>query len=517
MKEENAGVPLSLTGKGLLNGYPLSLNGRLGSMDEFLNPTRPYDVELSAELADATSTIKGTVSDPINGKGVNLGFSIHLEELSEILQIFHYYIPSIGPLEAKGQLVGDFDRLGLRDFSLYVGDDQRGRSHLTGSVADLSHRNGISFDIEYDLRDGERWRPVLGPKLPSIHTVSVKGHLADADGLLGIEGLELSVHGEKFAADLTGRVGDLQAKGALLFAGLDLAVSVQTGKIFPSGRNWLGTLCRLQALSLVETRLHDRGGAPALEDVNLHLGRGKSRYARLTGHIDRIAPKARPPISGVELSLVLDAPLLSDLTGFAVKGDKNLGPVVGSANLSDTGGSLGLRSIDITLGKLPETVRLNGRMDDLIDLRQVELTADIALANLSALNPLVGRELPALGPVKGTLRMDDLDGTLQANPIDVRIGSRETNWIELTGHIADVVHFRNLDLNADVSLKNLTDIASLFGRELPSIGPVRGVATLERIREDRGADQTQFHPGPIRTRSGRGDRHRCRPGVLARC
>lgn len=497
VKEESAEGPLSLTGKGLLNGYPFSLYGRLGPINEFLNPTRPYDVELSAELAEGTTTIKGTLSDPINGKGAKLRFSVHLEELSEIFGIFYHKLPSIGPLEAKGILAGDFNRLGMEDFSLSAGDDQRGRVQLSGNVTDLTHAKGVHLYVEADLLDGERWRPVLGPKLPSIHTVSVRGQLADADGLLGIEGLELSVHAEKFAADLTGRIRDIQAKGALPFAGLELAVSAQTEDLSVWSKLVGHTLPPVGPLAL-QARLHDRGGAPALEELDLHLGRGKSRYAGLTGHIDRIAPKARPPISGVELSLVLDAPLLSDLTGFAAKGDKNLGPVVGSANLSDTDGSLGFRSIDITLGKLPETVRLTGRVDDLVDLRQVELTADIALANLSALNPLVGRELPAMGPVKGTLRMDDRDGTLQANPIDVCIGSRETNWIELTGHIADVGHFRNLDLNADVSLKNLTDIASLFGRELPSIGPVRGVATLsgsEKTVELTKLNFTMGRPG----------------------
>ncbi len=494
IKEESAGDPLSLTGKGLLNGYPLSLNGRLGPVEEFLNPTRPYDVELSAELAGATSTLIGTLSDPVNGKGANLGFSVHLEELSEILSIFYHNLPQLGPLEGKGQLVGDFDRLGLRDFSLSVGDDQRGRSHLSGKVADLTHGKGVDLDVEADLRDGERWRPVLGPKLPSIHTVSVKGHLTDTEGRLGVEGLDLRVHGEKFAADLTGKIGDLQAKGALPIAGLDLAVSAQTEDLSVWSELVGHSLPPAGPLAL-QARLHDLAGAPALEDVDLHLGRGKTSFARLTGHIGRISPEARPPVSSVEMNLVLNAPRLSDLTGFAVKGDPNLGPVVGTANLSDTGGSLGLKTIDITLGKGQEIVRVTGRVDDLVGLRNVDLAADIALGNLSVLNPLVGRELPALGPVKGTLRLDDRDGTLQADPIDVRIGSRKTTWIELKGHIADVVHFRKLDFSADVSLQNLTDVASLIGRELPSIGPVRGVARLTGSEKTVELSQLQLTLG----------------------
>lgn len=475
--EQSAQGPLSVEGKGLLNGYPLSIDGRLGPIAEFLKPTRPYDIDLAVELAEAKSILKGTVADPIKGQGVSLEFSVHLDELAEFLRLFYHQLPPIGSLAGEGRLSGDFDRLSLQAASLSVGDDAGTRADVRGEIADVTHFKGVDLHVEADLRNGEPWQLVLAPKLPSIHTAHVKGHLTDAAGRLGVEGLDLRVGGKKFAAEITGRVGNLQADGPFPVADLDLSLSAQTQDLSIWSKLAGRALPPAGPLTL-SARIGDRDGAPRLEDVDLQLGPAAPSLARLTGRIDRITPEARPPVSGVEMKLVLDAPRLSDLTGFAEKPGRDFGPVVGSGSLSDKGGSLNLAAIDIQLGKGREIVRVTGRVDDLVAFRGVELAGDITLSELSVLDPLVGRELPALGPVKGTFRMDDRDGVLRADPLDFHIGSRETAWIDLTGHIDDVVHFRKLDLNADVSLQNLTDLAPLVGRDLPSIGPVRGVATL---------------------------------------
>jgi uncharacterized protein involved in outer membrane biogenesis len=481
----NAGSDtLDLSGEGSVNGYYAAVTGQVGTVQEFFEPTGPFPVQIAAEVRGARFHAEGTVADPADGVGLELDLTAEAAEIADVIRLIRRDWPAMGPLHARARLVGNLPGAQLVDISVELDDGKGSRLRCTGSVADVSRGIGMALQFDGEVSHTARLHTLYGKPIPDLDRVTLKGRIAGAGDDLGVEDLLVTVDDDDLRGEVKGRVKSIRLGRNQPVAGVDLSLTARTNDLSTWSALAEHKLPSLGPLRLA-ARIDDQKGALRFSDVDLRVGDSAQDQLRLSGTVGKLTWAPRFAVSGVDLRLDGKAARVSHLF---VSPPRDL-PVEqtaqASGELTDADGSLGFEKAQLRVGS-EETglLQVTGGIDDLMNLREADLVLDLKLPNLAAVSPLLqqtkllDRDLPAVGPVNGTMAIRDRAGTFGAEKIDVRIGSRQETWIRLAGEVGNLVARKDIDLTLDVSALDLADIGHLIGRDLPAIGPVSASGRL---------------------------------------
>jgi AsmA protein len=81
-----AGAPMRLDLEAVLDGTAVAVAGTAGPLARLLDPAArtPYPVDLTLRLADARVALKGTIAEPMTGKGYDLAVEAHVPDLARL-------------------------------------------------------------------------------------------------------------------------------------------------------------------------------------------------------------------------------------------------------------------------------------------------------------------------------------------------------------------------------------------------------------------------------------------------
>src|SRR5262249_8484352 len=134
-------------------------------------------------------------------------------------------------------------------------------------------------------------------------------------------------------------------------------------------------------------------------------------------------------------------------------------------------------AIDLELQSAGATVHLLGNLGRPgADNSDVVVTAEGS--ELGQLSALAGTDVPALGPYKATLRVQEAKGTIAANGIQAVIGRDDLVVASLTGNVADVGHASGINLQVELKGPSLAALNQPAKLSLPAIGPYELSATV---------------------------------------
>jgi len=111
-------------------------------------------------------------------------------------------------------------------------------------------------------------------------------------------------------------------------------------------------------------------------------------------------------------------------------------------------------------------IKMNGAIDDVLNLRGIELKAQLIGKNVATLAPFLYIRLPktkafeVFGDLKGSmesLKLENVKGNLSGSSSD----------LAFSGSISDVIAFSGVDLKLKSSGKDLTEIGQTIGEKLP--------------------------------------------------
>ncbi len=111
-------------------------------------------------------------------------------------------------------------------------------------------------------------------------------------------------------------------------------------------------------------------------------------------------------------------------------------------------------------------IKINGAIDDVLNLQGIALEAQLNGKNIAALGPVLDIQLPktkefnVTGHLKGSkesLRLDHVNGNLSGSGVDIAI----------SGGVGNLIAFRSVDLNLKSSGKNLAEFGEIIGEKLP--------------------------------------------------
>lgn len=434
--------PITLQLKGLLRDQPLTLTATGGSLAHLVEASRAWPIALSARALKFTATLKGTVAPPWNRPGVDLSVTLKGARLSALSKM----LPVAGPYELSGQVTGARDTYRVsRLAARLAGSDVAGsvtlalaapRPRLTGTLTSKS----LVLDHLIDT-SSPTTRP--GKRAPPL------------DFEMPIEGLR------RLDADLSWHVSRLIVQ-AIHLGDLGLTVKLRDGRLQAAPVQSLSSGGTIRA-SL------DVDGARIPPTASLAVTGREIDYGRLTqvlGITKRLAGRADFDIilagNGKTFQAWLQRASLSLATGPTTitlhdpekKKDLQLdvgkagaasqegGPVQATVQgvfrtrpftLTGVGGTLaglvahqGAWPLAVTARTAGAALDLKGELRLPLDGENFLFQAHLKGDHLKDLDPVLDRQLPALGPyeftgaladTKAGYRLTDLNGRIEGSDI----------------------------------------------------------------------------------------------------
>jgi uncharacterized protein involved in outer membrane biogenesis len=338
----NGAEPIIIDGRGRYHGEAFRLNVGAGSLLRLLEEIRPYPIEARAEVAKTKAKLKGSVTRPLNLKGMDLALQFEGPNTNRLAKFLGLSLPDLPPYKIQGQVAREGDVWRLSAFKGRVGD-----SDLAG-------------DIEVrTLRDP---RPLIAANI-----VSRRLDLDDLGGLIGAA--PDTGHGETESAQQ-----EVEAK-----------TETKTKTVLPRDPVDLSGLRKVDArvsfngkrietgLPIDDLRIEAKldAGRLTLKPLDFGVGGGtiKSRL-QLDGSARPVQADLQTEVRRVNLRELLRG------SGFAQKSVGNIG---GRAKLKATGNSIAdlMATLDGGLSLIMTGGELNSLLIELTDLDVQEAVVDL--------------------------------------------------------------------------------------------------------------------------------------------
>ncbi len=127
---------LDLKLKASLDGNDILVQGTMGSLESLFENDN-FPVDLAVDVGALALTLKGSVSKPMEGKGLQLAMTADTEMLSKLNPLAGSELPEVGPFSLKANLSDENNVYNLGDLAL--------------TLADTSLSGNLSADISGDI------------------------------------------------------------------------------------------------------------------------------------------------------------------------------------------------------------------------------------------------------------------------------------------------------------------------------------------------------------------------------
>jgi uncharacterized protein involved in outer membrane biogenesis len=99
--------PIEMLFAGSYNEAGIKMTASLGAPTEVIAATKPYPVALTLEAGGATITVKGTIAEPMAGRGLDLAISVTGSQLGDLSAVAGTEVPKMGPYAMSTGVTGD--------------------------------------------------------------------------------------------------------------------------------------------------------------------------------------------------------------------------------------------------------------------------------------------------------------------------------------------------------------------------------------------------------------------------
>ena len=497
---EDTGAAGRLDAQGAWDGQAIAANGTLSTLTEALHPTEPFPLDLALSLPGLALSVRGTIAEPAEGRGLDLRLVGHSDDIGSFLERLDSKAPLAGRAEGEVTLRGDFDAMQLPDLHLSVGDPAT--LEVKGAIATVRPGearllDGIALEMDGSTATAAlatwlgRALPDLGPiagqlKLSgtseALNVTGIKFQAGAPDGpTLGVTGdiahIQLApafvVRGANL--QLAAAAPDLAALGTMLEVSLPQRPLSYAGRLSGASDQWtLSGEAQLGDTAITQNFTGSITGAPprlagelsvALAGLELtargavaDLTKGQGLDLHVVGHADDVAPLLR--LFGSE------APLRGRLAAQGTLGGNLEALQVTGLRLSlDQGASSMLQATGQIASVTPGgTVLLDGIA--------LQVQGEVATAVLAG---WLGRPLPDLGPVQGQFALSGSSAALTVTQLQLQAGSAGRLSIAARGGIGEirlgpVPTVRRADLSLDAKASHGTVIGAVLGASVPRLG-----------------------------------------------
>ncbi|MBL1321344.1 MAG: AsmA family protein [Methylophaga sp.] len=128
LKSMGESEPLSLMMKAAYNEIPVEIKGTIGNIKKLIKNDN-YPLDLKIRVSDANIGLKGSVAQPMQGKGLDLDLAFNTDSLSKLSKLAGSDLPPLGPVSLTGKVTESKGTYSITALKLLLG-----KTDLSGDV-----------------------------------------------------------------------------------------------------------------------------------------------------------------------------------------------------------------------------------------------------------------------------------------------------------------------------------------------------------------------------------------------
>jgi uncharacterized protein involved in outer membrane biogenesis len=417
MAKQGTDDALAVNLKADYKGQRLILSGKTGLVEALLE-SRRFPLELSGTFADAAIKLQGAVDDAVKLEGIDLKIQTSGKNLAKLKLVNGIQLPETGAFDLKGQLKGSKDALSLKNLSANLSRNDINLT-LSGNVDDLIAINGIDLQLKGSGKNLTEIGSLIDQKLPSTDEFALEGRLTGSAKALSLQPVKGRARRGALSLALGGGIEDLIA-----LKGLDLNVHVSGNDLAA-----LGAIVEQKLPATDKFSIQGRLTGTA-RDLSLNQAQGNAKHGSLkvdlSGSIKNLVA-----LSGVDLNVKGSGKNLAEI-GTII--DQEL-PVTDQftvqARLTGSLKILSLRAARASARRGSLKVALSGGIEALPALKGINFKLKASGKELAEIGPLVGTDLPDLGPFDLSTALSGSAETLSLNPFSLIVDQSDFNGLAM--------------------------------------------------------------------------------------
>ncbi|MEW6520834.1 MAG: AsmA-like C-terminal region-containing protein [Thermodesulfobacteriota bacterium] len=322
-------------------------------------------------------------------------------------------MPDLGGLSARGRLHTVDGGHRIDDFLVTTEKNAPLQASLAGSAQHFTLMPkpavaGIELSLTASTNDTASLNNLVHRQnlIPSLGPCQATGQISGNDRQIVVSDLSITAGRQDILlVNATGRLGTLSAADNWQPRDTDCHLTAQSSKSSALAKALGYRVPELGPLA-AEADLRDKNGKAVLESFRLLLGDRAKPTIDASGFIndllagDGLRLEAKLHLDGHTLATFADNQTLPDLH-----------PLVGDLVISDSDGTLGLDSLQLTSNHSDlMSLQLNGQFADFKKIDTLSLDARLTARDLQLLGALLDRQWPPVGPVTLDSRMKKNNG-----------------------------------------------------------------------------------------------------------
>lgn len=484
--------PVSLRATGLFEGQAFVLNGSSASIAQFLEGREPHPVQLELSSAHINAALKGTITDPLNGRGLDLQLQADIPHISDLVEIVRDDIPPLGSLKGSLTVHGDYAAPRLDAIDLHLQREREVDLRVTGSVADVLGARGLDLQLDGHSGNPEVLSWLLFRKTDRMKTVRLSGRLQGNAPQVALHELDAAAEtSDGLRLELKGSTRVHAAGYSLTPADAGLAVQFSAPSLKAVNLAGVGNIPELGPASGA-LMLALGVDAIGIYKADISIGSSSDSLILLKGDGGYLRLSDAPDLSGVRLQTDIQTADLARL-------GKQLGhelPALGPARLRGTlvsrGPDLLLQNGKLTIGTQDKAMLLATGMfgTQLRDPTRIKVAMDVDIqaSDLARLGEPFDYQLPALGPTRITGRLDSRQSELLFRDVRLEVGAADQPTIRANGRVTTRLHKGStINVAFDVAV---ADLVAAFRDRLPGyLGRLEGDAVISDLDGQWGIER----------------------------
>ena len=390
-----------------------TVQGRLTGSAKILSLSEAHG---SAHQGDLSLALDGGIKDLLNFSGVDLVVKGSGKDLSEVGAIIDAKLPATDEFAVEGRLTGSAKALSLKEAQ---GSAKQGSLSvaLSGEVKDLIAFSGLDLQLKGSGKNLAEIGSLIGEKLPATDEFKVQGRLTGSAKALSLQAAEGNARRGNLKLSLQGGIKDL-----IRLRGMDLKLK-GSGKDLAKVGPIIGEKLPATGEFTVKGRLTGSTKTLALQNSQGRVGRGGLRLS-LDGSIKNLIA-----LTGIDIKFKGSGMDLAEA-----------GPVIGKklpttdkfttqGRLTGSAKALSLREAKGSVSRGSLNLTFNGGIKELFTLEGINFKLKAIGKELAEIGPLVGTNLPKLGPFDVISRLSGSAKAISLNEFSAMVDKSDFNGL----------------------------------------------------------------------------------------
>lgn len=466
------------------------------------NVEAPRATNIDVTISDGSRVefaAKGSVSDLINGKGLDVGITCSIKDNEINRMLLPDIISDISSLKLKGRLRDTQGDYILDDIHAYGSNDQ-GLELLAdgilnfGDLVDDSPLKTLDLQLRANTETTEAAKRFLVDFLPEMGPVIGTAHLTGPIDKFSLEDLDIIIgKGLPLQVSSQGRIAWIPIDDNPI-SGIELVLSVRADQTQLLASAFDLPLPELGAVSIT-SRLFYSDDQLTFDKIDARTVHSDGLKAELSGSMGFNFGDTPKSPGDMNLEITVTAPNLGaaePLLGTRIAAE--LGPVQVYAQVTGTPHVMSLENILFTVGE-PTSIfaKSHGRVGKIAlgedqPVSGLKIFGTLQAEEVAEYASLMGVTIPNLGPLKGSWRLDNWEGGFDVEDLELKIGKKETLYITSMGKIKSLsrqgeISFAGFNFDITAEAPGITAIPALSNVDLPDLGSLQVKARLIGSRD----------------------------------